>query len=104
MSAISVDARFCGPPGVANGGYLAGRLAVAVDAGTVSVRLRRPTPLDRPLQQRRDGSAVELLDGDEVLARAEPSGSPSGVDHRPRARRTGVPPRVPRTQTMINSG
>lgn len=73
MSSLSVDARFCGPPGVANGGYLAGRLAAAVDAGTVSVRLRRPTPLERLLQQRRDGSAVELLDGDEVLARAEPA-------------------------------
>jgi hypothetical protein len=73
MSTLTVASRFCGPPGVANGGYLAGRLATAVDAATVSVRLSRPTPLDRPLDLRTDGAAVELLDGDEVLARAEPA-------------------------------
>jgi hypothetical protein len=73
VSVLTVAARFCGPPGTANGGYLAGRLAAEVGAGTVGVRLRRPTPLDRPLQLRRDGAAVELLDGDELLARAEPA-------------------------------
>ncbi len=73
MSGLTVAARFCGPPGAANGGYLAGRLAAEVGARTVGVRLRRPTPLDRPLELRRDGAAVELLDGDELLARAEPA-------------------------------
>jgi hypothetical protein len=58
---------------VANGGYLAGRLAAEVDAPAVAVRLRRPTPLDRPLQLSRDGTAVELRDGDDLLARAEPA-------------------------------
>jgi hypothetical protein len=73
VTALTVSARFCGPPGTANGGYLAGRLAAEVGTATVGVRLRRPTPLDRPLELRRDGTAVELLDGDEVLARAEPA-------------------------------
>jgi len=73
MTALTVAARFCGPPGTANGGYLAGRLAAEVSAATVAVRLRRPTPVDRPLDLRRDGAAVELLDGDELLARAEPA-------------------------------
>jgi hypothetical protein len=73
VTALTVAARFGGPPGTANGGYLAGRLAAEVGAATVSVRLRRPTPLDRPLGLRRDGRAVELFDGDELLARAEPA-------------------------------
>ncbi len=73
MSALTVAARFCGPPGTANGGWLAGRLAAELPAGTVSVRLRRPTPLERPLDLRRDGAAVELRDGEELLARAEPA-------------------------------
>lgn len=73
MSTLTVPARFCGPPGTANGGYLAGRLATLVGAGTVSVRLRRPTPLDRELEVRRNGAVVELLDGDQLVARAEPA-------------------------------
>jgi hypothetical protein len=73
VSSLTVAARFCGPPGTANGGYLAGRLAAEVGAPTVAVRLRRPTPLDRPLELRRAGAAVELLDGAELLARAEPA-------------------------------
>jgi hypothetical protein len=73
VSTLTVAERFCGPPGTANGGYLAGRLSALVDADTVTVRLRRPTPLDRPLQVRKSGDGVELLDGDDVLATAVPA-------------------------------
>ncbi|TQN40941.1 hypothetical protein FHU33_0293 [Blastococcus colisei] len=73
MPTLTVAGRFCGPPGTANGGYLAGRLAALTDSSTVSVRLRRPTPLDRPLDVRPAGTGVELLDGDEVLAVATPA-------------------------------
>jgi hypothetical protein len=73
VSTLTVAERFAGPPGTANGGYLAGRLAALVGADTVSVRLRRPTPLGRELRVRRDGPAVELLDGEEVLATATPA-------------------------------
>ncbi|MGR6966484.1 hypothetical protein ACU610_18665 [Geodermatophilus sp. URMC 61] len=72
MSTLTVPTRFCGPPGTANGGWLAGTLATLVDAPTVSVRLRRPVPLERPLRVRTDGAA-ELYDDAELLARAEPS-------------------------------
>jgi hypothetical protein len=72
VSALTVPGRFCGPPGTANGGWLAGTLAALVDAPTVSVRLRRPVPLERPLDVRVDGAA-ELYDDAELLARAEPS-------------------------------
>ncbi|WP_116450720.1 hypothetical protein [Blastococcus litoris] len=73
MSTLTVAGRFCGPPGTANGGYLAGRLAAVVGAPAVSVRLRRPTPLDRPLEVRTTAAAAELLDGDELLATALPA-------------------------------
>lgn len=46
MSAnVRIDARFNGPPDCANGGYAAGRFAIAADA-TVAVRLHRPVPLE----------------------------------------------------------
>ena len=45
---FSVAPRFCGPPGTANGGYVAGRLARGL-AGAVEVTLRAPAPLATPL-------------------------------------------------------
>lgn len=73
MPSLTVATRFCGPPGTANGGYLGGRLSAWVDAGTVSVRLRRPTPLDRPLEVRTTDTGAELHDGAELLASATPA-------------------------------
>jgi hypothetical protein len=73
VTSLTVAARFCGPPDTANGGYLSGRLAAEVGTKTVAVRLRRPTPLDRPVELRRIGAAVELFDEDALLARAEPA-------------------------------
>jgi hypothetical protein len=73
VSTLTVAERFVGPPGTANGGYLGGRLAAVVGGDTVSVRLRRPTPLGRELRIRCDRPAVELLDGDEVLVTATPA-------------------------------
>ncbi|MFI5315827.1 MAG: hypothetical protein ACHQ6T_09005, partial [Myxococcota bacterium] len=49
QNALLVAARFCGPPGVANGGYVAGCLARGMD-GPVEVSLRAPTPLETPLE------------------------------------------------------
>lgn len=45
---LSVDARFCGPPGSANGGYIAGLVGAAIDR-TVTVRLNRPVPIETVL-------------------------------------------------------
>ncbi len=74
MPTLTIASRFCGPPGTANGGYLAGRLAALVDAPAVSVRLRRPVPLDRPLEVRAAPPGAELVDGDQLLATATPAG------------------------------
>ena len=54
---LTIPARFNGPPGSANGGYFAGRLAaclLAVSAGegpptAITVTIRRPPPLEEPM-------------------------------------------------------
>lgn len=60
-----------GPPGAGNGGYVCGVLADRID-GPAEVTLRLPTPLERPLRLRRAGAAVELRDGDALVAAARP--------------------------------
>jgi hypothetical protein len=80
MSSVVVASRFRGPTTSGNGGFTAGLLAeaCAVD-GPVQVTLRTPPPLERPLQVH-DGA---LLDGDTLVAQAEPgalTALPDGVD------------------------
>ena len=56
-----------------HGGYVAGLLAERVD-GAVQVTLRRPIPLDAPLDLIDvDDGGSQLRQGDEVLVEAEPS-------------------------------
>ena len=84
MNVLTIPSRFNGPAGVGNGGYVCGRIAAYVD-GPATVTLRRPPPLDTPLEVERDdagsvrvrhgrtltaGSAL-LGPGGEVLALAE---------------------------------
>lgn len=69
-SVLVVDPRFCGPPEVANGGYVAGLLARELD-GPVEVSLRAPTPLATPLDIAVDASGARtLLHAGLELARA----------------------------------
>jgi hypothetical protein len=70
---ITLQRRFRGPLGSANGGYASGRLAAFVEAHTVEVTLRLPPPLDRPLEVRPDGDGALLLDGDALVAEACPA-------------------------------
>ena len=72
MESLLIDRRFCGPDGIANGGYLAGRLAPLVD-GVPEVTLRRGTPLGRELRVRRVADGVNLYDGDTMLVTARAS-------------------------------
>ncbi|MGC0422365.1 hypothetical protein [Embleya sp. AB8] len=75
---LVVAARFNGPPGMGNGGYLAGLLAGRAVGGTasgVTVTLRRAIPLDRPLAIERGaeaGAPTVLLDADGPIAEAVP--------------------------------
>jgi hypothetical protein len=70
VAELRVAARFCGPPGVANGGFASGSLA-ALLGGATEVTLRRPLPLDRPLPVRGDGHGTLVVeDGGRLLAEA----------------------------------
>jgi hypothetical protein len=73
MPSLTVDARFCGPPGYANGGYLAGLMASHATV-RVRIRLERPIPLDVPLElaAHADGG-LELTRDGATLARALPA-------------------------------
>jgi hypothetical protein len=70
---IVVARRFNGPRTSANGGYACGRVARFVD-GPAEVTLRRPVPLDTPLDaERRDDGHVTLHHDGVLLAEAEPA-------------------------------
>lgn len=69
MDSLTIDGRFCGPPGMGNGGYVSGRLAGLLGS-SVAVTLRAPTPLDKPLAVERTADTVSLRDGDTLVAEA----------------------------------
>jgi hypothetical protein len=71
MPSVSIDAKFRGPTGSANGGYTSGVLASFMH-GPAEVTLRLPPPLERPLEVVTD-SALELRDGEAVVAVASPA-------------------------------
>ncbi len=65
---VVIPERFNGPPASANGGYTCGVVAGHIDAAAAEVSLRRPPPLDRPLEVEREGERVLLLDAGELVA------------------------------------
>jgi hypothetical protein len=69
---IEIDARFCGPPGMGNGGYVSGLLAARV-GGAAAVRLRAPAPLGCALRVERSGDTVSLSDRGTLIAEARPA-------------------------------
>lgn len=72
---LVIPARFRGPARSGNGGWSAGALASYVDAPVVTVRLRRPPPLDSPLTVgEQDGWTVATAGADLVL-QARPGGA-----------------------------
>jgi len=70
---VRIPARFNGPPTSANGGYTCGMVAGLVGAEEVTVSLRLPPPIEKPLTVVRDGERVELRDGDALVAEGEPA-------------------------------
>ena len=83
---LTIEARFNGPDGSANGGYTCGRIAALLD-GHAEVTLRSPPPLERPLAVDRVGDGLRVLDGDNLVAEAAPAavelelpGSPSWAE------------------------
>ncbi len=67
--AIVIDRRYRGPAGSGNGGYSAGRFALAHGADEVEVTLRLPPPLETPLTLDADGL---VRGGDSVVAEVRP--------------------------------
>jgi hypothetical protein len=68
VAEITIPSRFNGPLDSGQGGYTAG-LAANFLAGAVEVSLRRPVPLDTPLDVAREGErSVRILDGDALIA------------------------------------
>ena len=76
MPELVIPARFRGPSGSGNGGYVCGRIAAYAD-GPVAVTLRRPPPLAAPMtvEQGDDGS-LRVRHGSTLIAEAT---SPPGL-------------------------
>lgn len=70
---ILIDSHFCGPPGMSNGGYVAGLVANHID-GIAEVTLRKPTPLDTDMTIIENGEGRVILKlGEDILAEAQVS-------------------------------
>ena len=65
---ISVPARFAGPPGYANGGWIAGMIAQALDFNPAQITLRSPVPLETDLIL----TADRLMVGETLIAEIAP--------------------------------
>jgi hypothetical protein len=76
---ITIARRFAGPPESGNGGYTAGRFAGSVGSQPVTVTLRKPPPLDRPLTLARVDGRSQLSDDGHVVAEA----SSGHFEHQP---------------------
>jgi hypothetical protein len=69
---VSIPKRFNGPLDSGNGGYCSGVVASFVE-GAAEVNLRRPVPLDAPLEVVRDNyGSIRVLDGEALVADARP--------------------------------
>lgn len=78
---LLVPSRFNGPPGSANGGYVAGLLgAHLATAGAVRVTLREPPPLEVPMVVLTEDGVTTASFGGAVIATAEPGELGDPVD------------------------
>jgi hypothetical protein len=71
LGEVTIPARFNGPERSANGGYACGSLARFLSE-PAEVTLRKPPPLDRPMQVFGDGECVRMQDGDVLIAEGRP--------------------------------
>jgi hypothetical protein len=69
---LTIARRYRGPLNSGNGGYSAGLLAGFLD-GPAEVTLRLPPPLERELSVTEQDGKLLLLDGEAVVAEAEPA-------------------------------
>lgn len=69
---LVIPAAFNGPLESGNGGYSAGAVAGFL-GGAATVSLRRPVPLDTPLDVAMEDGGARVLDGEELIAEAVPA-------------------------------
>lgn len=77
-TSLTIESRYCGPPGAGNGGYVAGRFAAFLDAGpdeAVEVTLRAGVPLDTPLVVETGVNQPDVI-GSGVSDPVAPDGTP----------------------------
>ncbi|WP_214326836.1 PaaI family thioesterase [Nonomuraea sediminis] len=74
QTVLTVPERFRGPAAVANGGWIAGTMADALNGhrSAVEVTLHAPTPLDTEVRLEHVANTVTLTDGDKLLVEAFP--------------------------------
>ena len=70
---LVVPHRYRGPARSGNGGWSAGALAARLDAPVVTVRLRRPPPLDVPMTVGEDDGWTVARDDQAVVLQARPA-------------------------------
>lgn len=75
---VQIERSYAGPPNMGHGGYVAGLVAAHLEAASsrehaFQVTLRRPVPLDEPLEvvDTLPGERVELRRGDELIVEGE---------------------------------
>jgi hypothetical protein len=85
---IVIDRRFRGPPESGNGGYSCGVLGDRFE-DVATVTLRRPPPLDVPLQLVEEDGGPRLYDGDLLIAEAMPDSLDNHVPEPPGPEQAG---------------
>jgi hypothetical protein len=74
---VIISGRYNGPPGSGNGGYTAGLVGSLLAPSPATVTLRRPPPLDVPLEVRETDDGVLVVDADgQVIAEAHRAAAP----------------------------
>jgi hypothetical protein len=73
MAELVIDRRFRGPATSGNGGYSCGIVGALTGDGPAEVTLRLPPPLERPLGVAGTTEAIEVRDGDALVAEARPA-------------------------------
>jgi hypothetical protein len=76
---VTFPAERGGPPGIVNGGWVAGTVAAHLGPGPVDVALRAPTPLDTPVDLRVADDRATLTQDDALLVAAHRSPGPVGA-------------------------
>lgn len=67
---LSIDERFNGPPGSANGGYICGLIAAQLPVA-VEITLRKPPPLMKAMALTENEQGWMLMDGETLIAEAK---------------------------------